>query len=184
METQEIKLIREYYIKRCDTDLSKRSGVIAQEEKPYFKGSNITKKLIKQVNNGINCLSPECLLYVKRKLESSLQLEKEIHIEVKECNLINYVLKKKIKSGTGRGLFLAKNIAIFFLKNNPKKAKEMLNIFYEVQGIKNGSDWVKYVSNKGFNNFSCKELRGWVRSTQKSDIEELTCWMCKNDKTK
>lgn len=169
------KLAREFYIKKTNTDLSKRSGVIAQEEKPHFKSGRI-KKLIEKVDNGINCLSPECLAYLQqnRPLHSISQTS-----QIKDCRLIDYALKNKLNENTGRGSILAKNMTIFFL-NKKVNARDWLNKFYAVQGINNGSDWTNWA--KEHNNFSCKELRWWLRQTQKSFVEELTCWKCQKER--
>jgi hypothetical protein len=182
---QERKLIREYYIKRYNTDLSKRSGMVAQEFKPYFKNEKIVKKLIQTFGNFTsNKLSKECLDYVKNKLKSSSLHGWYTDIKISKCPLIEYSLKNKLKGGTGRGRYFAKNIAIFFLKESKEKAKNMLNKFYSAQGIVGGGDWVEWACSNNHNNFSCKELRGWLRETQKSDVEELTCWRCVNGKAK
>ncbi len=180
---QEIKLIREFYIKRYEGDLSKKGGLVAQEFKPYFKDGKTIKKLITKKGNELNCLSVECLDFVKGRLQRTLHCN-VTNINIKNCNLIDYVFKHKLKEDTGRGNVLAKNVAIFFIKQDINKAKEMLNIFYSVQGIINKSDWITWVRNNNCSNFSCKELRGWLRETQKSGVEELTCWQCNNGKTK
>lgn len=174
--TVQVKRAREWWIKRFNCDLSKKSGVIALEKHPHFKTGNV-KTLIVSVDKGINVLPRKCLNYAKNfKSNPAIMINSRRGVE--RCKLINLAMYVTLKRDTGRGDVLCRNAAVLFnSKLDDKEAKEMMRLLISAQ--RTGSlSWLDWARNNKKIDFSCGELRRWLRNTDQLKLEQLTCWRC------
>ncbi len=178
----ERKIIRSWFIKETDTDISKISGLITIENRPSFKTNKI-KQLIKSVDNGINNIPTEAKKLLNQQRIINIPSREE-QVKIKHCMLIDYSLKNKIKANCGRGNVLAKNAAIYFLNNFEKENAKML--FYDLISFQKTGDqsWLTWADKERKTDFSCRELRNWLRTAGLYNIEEVTCWRCPYGKSK
>jgi len=176
MEEYSRKAIREWFAINYGTCLSKKTGLIAIENKPHFKTGNPKKLIQTYKGNEVNVLPSAALEYAKQ--QSNENITSRDVVDVVNCMLIDYSLKNKLKAGTGRGEILCKNAAIFFNNNCPKeKADELMKRLIVIQRTGDIS-WIGWVRRGHKSDFSCGELRQWLRTSQ-PDVEQLTCWKCR-----
>lgn len=174
---KDIKLIREYYIKKFGTCESKVSGVFARPGYPHFKSGNKVRYIM-SISNGINHLDIEALDYVKKKQPNNINPRHGGERKSNGCLLSEYSLKNKLRPNTRRGEVLAKNLAILYTNQYGRdKARELMRSFEIMQNTR-GTEWISWVISNNRREFACGEIRNWLRKTQSVDVEELCCWRC------
>lgn len=178
MNDQQRKKIREWFAIHYGTDISKKTGLIAMENKPHFKTGKI-KHLVKQYRNcHINVLPTDALEYSKPYETISSEDITSRCVVVDNCKIMQFALRTKFKANTGRGDILCRNAAIFFNNNYASdKANELMSQLVKVQQT-GSTNWLFWVRKNHKEDFSCGEMRQWLRNSGQEIIEQLTCWEC------
>jgi hypothetical protein len=178
---EEVIEIRSNLIEYFGADPCKMHGdMMAIPKRPHFKTGKIVN-LIKNVKDGLNKTLPEQFYKIKRKPSPSIKLPIIDWDVDAECSLFEYCCNNKLKENTGRGLTLYKNMSAYLVEKYPEDiARKKFNELCEKQESYQ-SQWIDFqLTNR--QKLSCGELRNWLRKTQYLDVEELTCWRCKNGK--
>ena len=173
------KLIREWFAIHYCTCLSKKTGMLALENRPHFK-TGILKEIITDHKASYNNVLPLMALeYLKEKDQPQQTISHDNNTPViKACKLMDYCLNIKLKENTGRGEILFRNSAIFF--NNNYKKDEPLRLMEKLATIQKTGDtnWLEWARTNNKKHFSCGELRSWLRISNQENVEQLTCWRC------
>lgn len=178
MNENQRKKIREWFAINYDTDPSKKTGLIAIENRPHFKTGKV-KHLIKEFKNcQINVLPKQALEFAKPyDTITSHDITSRCCV-IDECRLMEFALRTKFKSNTGRGDVICRNGAIFFNNNFQKNEADKLMLQLVRIQETGSTNWIYWARKNHKSDFSCGEIRQYLRNSGQEIIEQLTCWKC------